>query len=153
RCFSPDGRLAVVLDASKILSLVEIDTGRNLARLESPDLNDTGMATVSLDGSLLVVVGDEPRCVHIWNLRTIRHRLAEAGLAWAQSTFPDSVPIYGRLRVTGYLERFANVEAHFLQGQWEKAATAQNQRFAAGELVSPPMLLEHALLSLAVKDL
>ena len=38
RCFSPDGRLLVVQDASKVIRLVEAETGRTLARLESPDL-------------------------------------------------------------------------------------------------------------------
>ena len=37
-CFSPDGRLLVVQDANKVLRLVETETGRTLARLESPDL-------------------------------------------------------------------------------------------------------------------
>ena len=39
-CFSPDGRLVVVADASKVIRLVETETGRTLARLESPDLCD-----------------------------------------------------------------------------------------------------------------
>ena len=37
-CFSPDGRLMVVQEASKLIRLVETETGRTLARLESPDL-------------------------------------------------------------------------------------------------------------------
>ena len=37
-CFSPDGRLMVVQDASRVIRLVETETGRTLARLESPDL-------------------------------------------------------------------------------------------------------------------
>ena len=36
-CFSPDGRIGAVQDAGKILGLVELETGRMLARLESPD--------------------------------------------------------------------------------------------------------------------
>ena len=36
--FSPDGRLTVVVDPSRIIRLVEFETGRTLARLESPDL-------------------------------------------------------------------------------------------------------------------
>ena len=39
-CFSPDSRLVVVQDASKVLRLVETETGRTVARLESPDLCD-----------------------------------------------------------------------------------------------------------------
>ena len=50
-CFSPDGRLGVVQDASKVLGLVEIATGRTLARLESPDLHSMKSATFSPDGS------------------------------------------------------------------------------------------------------
>ena len=42
-CFSPDGRLVVVQDASKVLRLVETETGRTLARLESPDLCERGL--------------------------------------------------------------------------------------------------------------
>ena len=38
--FSPDGRLVVALDASRVIRLVESDTGRTVARLESPDLCD-----------------------------------------------------------------------------------------------------------------
>ena len=35
--FSPDGRLGIVQDKSNVLRLVEIETGRILARLERPD--------------------------------------------------------------------------------------------------------------------
>ncbi len=46
-CFSPDGRLVVVMDASKVLRLVETETGRTLARLESPDSCGVHWATFS----------------------------------------------------------------------------------------------------------
>ena len=36
--FSPDGRLTVVAEPSRIVRLVDFPTGRTLARLESPDL-------------------------------------------------------------------------------------------------------------------
>ena len=54
-CFSPDGRQMVVMDATKLLRLVECDTGRTLARLESPDLCDVRTAGFSPDGAHLVV--------------------------------------------------------------------------------------------------
>ena len=41
-CFSPDGRLVLVQDASNLIRLVETETGRTLARLESPDLCGVG---------------------------------------------------------------------------------------------------------------
>ena len=37
-CFSPDGRLITVQGASRLIRLVETETGRTLARLESPGL-------------------------------------------------------------------------------------------------------------------
>ena len=37
-CFSPDGGQLLVQEASKVLRLVECETGRTVARLESPDL-------------------------------------------------------------------------------------------------------------------
>ena len=52
--FSPDGRLIVVQEASKVIRLVETETGRTLARLESPDLC-VWRAAFSPDGSRLVV--------------------------------------------------------------------------------------------------
>ena len=44
-CFSPDGRLIVVQDASKVIRLVETETGRTLARLESPDSLSAGRSS------------------------------------------------------------------------------------------------------------
>ena len=58
-CFSPDGRIAGGQDASQVIRLVEIETGRTLARLESPDLCAAG-STFSPDGSRLVVTTNEP---------------------------------------------------------------------------------------------
>ena len=118
RCFSPDGRLAIVQDTGKVLRLVEIETGRTLARLESPDQHDVAWATFSPDGSRLVVTTHEPPCAHVWDLRAIRRRLVEMGLDWHAPAFPDQdaasrdlpplPPLkvdYGRL--TEHLEHFS----------------------------------------------
>jgi hypothetical protein len=80
----------VVQDASKVLRLVETETGRTLARLESPDLSDIKWATFSPDGSRLVVTtNDRPApCVHVWDLRAIRRRLAKMGLDWDAPPLP-----------------------------------------------------------------
>ena len=45
-CFSPDSRLVALLDASRIIRLVEAETGRVIARLESPDPSDVHMGDV-----------------------------------------------------------------------------------------------------------
>ena len=87
--FSPDGRLGIVQDTSKVLGLVEIETGRTLARLESPDQHGVVSATFSSDGSRLVVTTNEPPCAHVWDLRVIRRQLAEMGLNWDAPAFPE----------------------------------------------------------------
>ncbi|MGA9924558.1 MAG: tetratricopeptide repeat protein, partial [Isosphaeraceae bacterium] len=88
-CLSPDGRLGIVQDTSKVLGLVEIETGRTLARLESPDQHGVVSATFSSDGSRLVVTTNEPPCAHVWDLRVIRRQLAEMGLNWDAPAFPE----------------------------------------------------------------
>ncbi len=70
--FSPDqSHLLVLEDATKVLRLVEIETDRTVARLESPDLCSVNCATFSPDGSRLVVVTNEGPAVHVWDLRAI----------------------------------------------------------------------------------
>jgi eukaryotic-like serine/threonine-protein kinase len=93
RCFSPDGRLIVVMDVDKALRLVETDTGRSVARLESPDSCDANWVTFSPDGSRLVVVTNTGPAVHLWDLRAIRRRLAGMGLDWDAPPYTDTDPL------------------------------------------------------------
>ena len=90
--FSPDGRLLVVQDESKVIRLVEAETGRTVARLESPDLCDIWWATFSPDGSRLVVTANEGPAVHVWDLRAIRRHLAGLGLDWDAPAFSENDP-------------------------------------------------------------
>ena len=89
--FSPDGRLVVVQDASKVIRLVESATGRTLARLESPDLCDV-WPTFSPDGSRLVVSTNDGPAVHVWDLRAIRKHLAGMGLDWDAPAYSEEDP-------------------------------------------------------------
>jgi WD40 repeat protein len=91
-CFSPDGRLVVVQDANKVLRLVEAETGRTLARLESPDLCDVWDAAFSPDGSRLVISTRDGPAVHVWDLRAIRRHLAGIGLDWEAPAYSDHDP-------------------------------------------------------------
>jgi WD40 repeat protein/tetratricopeptide (TPR) repeat protein len=86
--FSPDGRLLVVQDAIKVLRLVETETGRTLAGLESPDECAVQWATFSPDGSRLVVATNDGPGVHVWDLRAIRRRLVGMGLDWDAPPLP-----------------------------------------------------------------
>jgi hypothetical protein len=92
-CVSPDGRFLVVEDTSRILRLVEVETGCTLSRLESPDLCDVYSASFNPDGSRLVVsTNDLPPAVHVWDLRAIRRKLAEMGLDWSATAYSEDDP-------------------------------------------------------------
>jgi hypothetical protein len=92
RCFSPDGHQLLVQDADMTIRLVETETGRTLARFESPDLCTVASATFSPDGTRLVVSTNDGPCVHIWDLRAIRKHLAEMGLDWDAPAFAETEP-------------------------------------------------------------
>ncbi len=94
RCFSPDGRLLVVQDASMTLRLVETETGRTLARLDSPDSCEVNWATFSPDGSRLVVNSPDGPAIHVWDLRAIRKHLARMGLDWEAPPYPEVDPAF-----------------------------------------------------------
>jgi hypothetical protein len=91
-CFSPDGRLVVVQDDTGVLRLVDIKSGRALARLESPDRCQVRAASFSADGSRLVITTPDGPAIHVWDLRAIRHRLAEMGLDWEAPPFSHDDP-------------------------------------------------------------
>ena len=76
-CFSPDGRLLLVQETNKPLLLVEAETGRKVARFESPDLCPVQQqgAAFSPDGSQLVIVTNDGPAIHVWDLR-------QSGITW-----------------------------------------------------------------------
>ncbi len=91
-CFSPDSRLVVVMDASRIIRLVEAESGRVIARFERPDPSNILFATFSPDGSRLVLVPDDIPAVYVWDVRAIRQRLGAMGLDWDAPPLPDDDP-------------------------------------------------------------
>ncbi len=91
-CFSPDGRLLAVMDDSKIIRIVETETGRTVARLESPDLCAAEYASFSPGGARLVVTTKDGPAVHVWDLRAIRKLLAEMGLDWDAPAYLATEP-------------------------------------------------------------
>jgi eukaryotic-like serine/threonine-protein kinase len=95
-CFSPDGRLLLVQEANSALLLIEAETGRKVARLESPDLcvlQKEG-AAFSPDGSQLVVVTNDGPAIHVWDLRAIRKHLAGTDLDWEAPPYPEVEPAF-----------------------------------------------------------
>jgi WD40 repeat protein/Tfp pilus assembly protein PilF len=85
--FAPDSRTLVVpADSRSGLRLIETDTGRELARLEAPHLNQWS-PVFTPDGSRLLMSGEAGE-IHVWDLRRIRVELARRDLDWDAPAYP-----------------------------------------------------------------
>jgi serine/threonine protein kinase/WD40 repeat protein len=80
--FSPDSRTAIYGDHAATLILVEVETGRELARFEDPELSELADVAFTPDGSQLVTTLIDRPYLRVWDLRAIRRRLAELRLDW-----------------------------------------------------------------------
>jgi WD40 repeat protein len=84
-CISADSRLAVLGTPGGSFRLVEIDTGRELARFDDPD-HYADRATLTPDGTRLVALARDG--LRVWDLRAIRRELGGMGLDWDAPPFP-----------------------------------------------------------------
>jgi eukaryotic-like serine/threonine-protein kinase len=156
--FSPDGRLLEVQEASKVIRLVETETGRTLARLESPDLCPVGWSTFSPDGSRLVATTNDRPAVHVWDLRAIRKRLATMGLDWDAPPYSEDDPaapsasVFARVQVNDYAHALSEAEGLFRAGRWDEASAAYARAFAWGAPESPHQWCDLAMMRLALGD-
>ena len=67
------------------ISLVDVATGRELARLNDPDGAAAAQMVFSPDGTqLIAALGAQPQ-IRIWDLRAVRRRLADLSLDWSPS--------------------------------------------------------------------
>jgi serine/threonine protein kinase/WD40 repeat protein/Tfp pilus assembly protein PilF len=80
-----NGAFAVVGQTDGIYRLVELSTGRQLARLEDPEQN-AGPAALTPDGTKLVVAAQNG--LRVWDLRRLRHELDQLGLDWDAPPYP-----------------------------------------------------------------
>jgi serine/threonine protein kinase/WD40 repeat protein len=81
--------LAVLGQSNGIYRLVELATGRELARLEDPEQN-TGRATFTPDRTQLVVAAKDG--LRVWDLRRLREQLAKLDLDWDAPPYPAAIP-------------------------------------------------------------
>jgi WD40 repeat protein len=82
---SPDSRLVVLGQTDGVYRLVELATGRELARLEDPE-QTAGAAAFTPDGTRLVVAATDG--LRVWDLRRLRSELAQLGLDWDWPSYP-----------------------------------------------------------------
>jgi tetratricopeptide (TPR) repeat protein len=89
--------LAVLGQTNGIYRLVELATGRELAKLEDPEQN-SGPAAFTADGARLVTSAKNG--MRVWDLRRIREGLMELNLDWDAPPFPPEKQPLSTLQVT-----------------------------------------------------
>jgi WD40 repeat protein len=88
-CISPDSRLVVLATPAGSFRLVEIETGREVARFDDPD-HYADRAAFTPDGTRLVALMRDG--LRVWDLRAIRRELTALDLDWDAPPFPSSSP-------------------------------------------------------------
>ncbi len=88
--FSPDSRLLVAQGVPDSLLLIEVGTGRTLARLEHPSGYASSSTVFSPDGTTLVGVGTRRSSGFAWDLRRLREELSARGLDWDLPPYPPA---------------------------------------------------------------
>jgi eukaryotic-like serine/threonine-protein kinase len=145
---SPDGSMLALLTPERILRLVDPGSGKEFARLESPDRNAVTSLTFNADNTRVIFSSIDGPGVYVWDLRVLRERLAELGLDWRLPSYPPSdhasrseaplrlvIPGQPRLpepELSGparieLADRFAR------RGEWLKAAESFAKAIDAGE--------------------
>jgi WD40 repeat protein len=91
--FSQDGKLMALEMAPAIIHLMEVATGRTVAKLEDPHGDRAGWMGFTPDGTQLVVAAPYAKAIHIWDLRAIRQRLKAMDLDWNWPEFPPAAAV------------------------------------------------------------
>jgi WD40 repeat protein len=81
--FTPDGSVVALEQSRRVVRLIEVTTGRDVARLEAADVPLCTPLCFSRDGSLLATRGG-PELLQVWDLRAIRRGLKAMNLDWSQ---------------------------------------------------------------------
>jgi serine/threonine protein kinase/WD40 repeat protein len=89
-CFSRDSLLLAMNDKFGSIGLVEITTGREVARLTGPDSMQYRPAGFTPDGTRLVSTYSGSNALYVWDLRLIREELKELHLDWEWPEFPPA---------------------------------------------------------------
>jgi WD40 repeat protein len=101
--FSPESAVVAAVSAQGVIRLLDVASGKELARLEDPN-QAFGTCIFSPDGARLLISSDNDRAIHVWDLRKIRARLAEMGLDWNAPSYqeakePSSIPLTVRVEL------------------------------------------------------
>jgi WD40 repeat protein/tetratricopeptide (TPR) repeat protein len=91
--FSPDSRLVAVGGTGHgVLRLLECQSGREVARLETPEQTRLLPSLFTADGGGLLVAAHETRSLSLWDLRGLRAELKSLDLDWDWPELPPPAP-------------------------------------------------------------
>jgi WD40 repeat protein len=86
--FTADSQVAALELAPGIIHLVDMPSGRALARLEDPHHDRAAHLRFSPDGTYFITMSGFSRLLHVWDLRAIRQQLRGMGLDWEAAPLP-----------------------------------------------------------------
>jgi len=86
--FSPDSKLLALNDVFGTIALVEVATGREVARLTFPEPGWYHPACFSPDGAHLIATHADLKAIYVWDLRLVRQQLKARGLDWEGPDYP-----------------------------------------------------------------
>jgi serine/threonine protein kinase/WD40 repeat protein len=87
--FTRDGRLLAIVPAARLVQLIDVATGQEIARLQSPDSPPITWLCFSHDGSKLAVA-TFGHVIQLWDLRSLRQQLAPLTLDWDLPPIPEA---------------------------------------------------------------
>lgn len=90
--FSADSKLLAIGDGKGGIRLHVAETGKELARLTSPESTRLIPLAFTPSGDRLIAVGAESAALHILDLRALRRQLSDLGLDWDQLPLPPATP-------------------------------------------------------------
>ena len=97
--FSSDGRVILIVLPNRLLSLVDVSTGRTLARFEDPEISDVAETHASFTPDDSHLIMPHKLGLRMWDLRRIRAELAARGLDWDSPPLPPAAVTNVPLRV------------------------------------------------------
>jgi WD40 repeat protein/Tfp pilus assembly protein PilF len=90
--FTADDAIIARGDQFGVVRLVIPDTGREIARLTTPEPARLMPVCFTPDGATLAAIGAESQALHLFDLRVIRQELQELGLDWDAPPLPPAPP-------------------------------------------------------------
>ena len=129
--FAPDKETLVASIGNYTIRIHDIESGKELARLEDPALCLTPYFLLTSDGSGLITV-DKDKAAHIWDLRLLRRQLADRGLDWSA---PPIQPRTGRTGGADSVEMGTTLNGRSVQ---TANLTGLSAGLAGGALVPGP---------------